>query len=167
MTEGKALGDTAHIVFHHIRGGTKTPTALSVFGRQQMPLALAVALYFTASGDFEPLGDRFPRFIDYFVRHEIPSVSLKMGAQCMNTPHSVASDFLLKMREFWVKKVLLTTINHISRRIPVFTADCLAVLVNIMALHLAIRMIVNHFPMETPAYQCALALLLAIGEKRN
>jgi hypothetical protein len=85
MAEGKALGDATHIVFHHIRGGAKAPTALSVFGRQQMALALAVALYFTASGDFEPLGDRFPRFIDYFVRHEIPSVSLKMGAQFMNT----------------------------------------------------------------------------------
>jgi hypothetical protein len=84
MAEGKALGDTAHIVFHHIRGGAKAPTALRVFGRQQMALALAVALYFTTGGDFEPLGDRFPRFIDYFVRHEIPSVSLKMGAQFMN-----------------------------------------------------------------------------------
>ena len=86
MTEGKALGYTAHIVFHHIRGGTKTPTALSVFGRQQMAFALTVALYFTAGSDFEPLGDRFPCFINYFVRHEIPSVSLKMGAQCMNPP---------------------------------------------------------------------------------
>jgi hypothetical protein len=85
MAEGKALGDTAHIVFHHIRSGAKPTTALRVFGRQQMTLALAVALYFTAGGNFEPLSDRFPRFIDYFVRHEIPSVSLKMGAQFMNT----------------------------------------------------------------------------------
>jgi hypothetical protein len=86
VVEGKALGDAAHVVFHHIRGGTEATAALGVFGRQQMALALATALHFTAGGDFEPFGDRFPRFIDYFVWHEIPSVSLKMAAQCMNTP---------------------------------------------------------------------------------
>ena len=28
MTKGKAFGDAAHIVFHHIRSGAKAPTAL-------------------------------------------------------------------------------------------------------------------------------------------
>jgi hypothetical protein len=87
VAKWKAFGDAAHIVLHHICGGAKAATALGVFGRQQMALALATALHFTAGGEFEPLGDRFPRFIDYFVWHEIPSVSLKMGAQCMNTPN--------------------------------------------------------------------------------
>jgi hypothetical protein len=86
VAKWKALGDAAHIVFHHIRGGAKTATALGVFGRQQMALALTAALHFTAGGEFEPFGDCFPCFIDYSVWHEIPSVPLKMGAQCMNTP---------------------------------------------------------------------------------
>ena len=61
----------------------------------------------------------------------------------------------------------MAAIDHIPRCIPVFTADGLAILVDIMALHLAIGVVVNHLPVKKSVHQRALALLLAIGEKRN